>query len=75
MKRHLTQSRTGVLAIILLGMMAIFVMRLFYLQIIKHSEYVSLAQASQQRAGQAIYDGWRYGCSCGTQPNSLYGYR
>ena len=49
MKRHLTQSRTGVLAIILLGMMAIFVMRLFYLQIIKHSEYVSLAQASQQR--------------------------
>lgn len=49
MKRHLTQSRTGVLAVILLGMMAIFVMRLFYLQIIKHSEYVSLAQASQQR--------------------------
>ena len=49
MKRHLTQSRTSVLAIILLGMMAIFVMRLFYLQIIKHSEYVSLAQASQQR--------------------------
>ena len=49
MKRHLTQSRTGVLAIILLGMMAIFVMRLFYLQIIKHGEYVSLAQASQQR--------------------------
>lgn len=50
MNHQLTRSRTGILAIILLGVMAIFVLRLFYLQIIKHSEYVSLAQAGQQRS-------------------------
>lgn len=50
MKQELTQSRTSILAITLLGVMAIFVLRLFYLQIIKHGDYVALAQASQQRS-------------------------
>ncbi len=49
MQRRLTESRTGMLAILLLAVMAIFVLRLFYLQVIKHGEYVALAQASQQR--------------------------
>lgn len=50
MKQELTHSRTGVLAIILVGVMAVFILRLFYLQVIKHGEYVLLAQASQQRS-------------------------
>ncbi len=50
MKRRLVESRTGLLAIILLGVMALFVMRLFYLQIIKHGEYVELAKRSQQHS-------------------------
>ena len=50
MKYDMTRSRTHMLAIILFGVMAIFVVRLFYLQIIKHGEYVSLAQAGQQRS-------------------------
>ncbi len=40
-------SRSIVLAILLLVMMAIFVARLFYLQIIMHSEYVAEAAAEQ----------------------------
>lgn len=43
-------SRTDILAMILLGCMAIFVLRLFWLQVIKHSEYVSIAKQSQQRS-------------------------
>lgn len=35
------------LCVILLGMMAIFVARLFYLQIIKHDDYVAMAAAEQ----------------------------
>jgi cell division protein FtsI (penicillin-binding protein 3) len=40
-------SRSIILCVLLLGMMAIFVMRLFYLQIIMHDEYVSQANAEQ----------------------------
>ena len=48
--QYLTRSRTGLLAIILLGAMAIFVLRLFQLQILQHSEYVERARQSQQRS-------------------------
>lgn len=40
-------SRTKFLAIITLGLMAVFVFRLFYLQIIKHDEYVAEAMKEQ----------------------------
>lgn len=40
-------SRSLILGGLLLAMMAIFVARLFYLQIIKHDEYVAQAQAEQ----------------------------
>lgn len=43
-------SRTDILAILLLGVMAIFVLRLFWLQVIKHGEYVEIARKSQQRS-------------------------
>lgn len=49
MKTRLTQSRTGILAGALLVAMAIFTVRLFYLQILRHGEYVALAERSQQR--------------------------
>ena len=40
-------SRSRILAAVILGIAAIFVIRLFYLQIIQHSHYVDLAQAEQ----------------------------
>ncbi|MCA9325466.1 hypothetical protein KDA23_05395, partial [Candidatus Saccharibacteria bacterium] len=40
-------SRSVLLATLLLGMMGIFVARLFYLQIIMHDEYVQQANAEQ----------------------------
>ena len=40
-------SRSKILAIIVVGLMAVFVVRLFYLQIIKHDEYVALANSEQ----------------------------
>lgn len=40
-------SRTRILAILVIALMAIFVMRLFYLQVIKHDEYVARAQQEQ----------------------------
>lgn len=40
-------SRTRILAFIVIALMAIFVARLFYLQIIKHDEYVALAMKEQ----------------------------
>jgi cell division protein FtsI/penicillin-binding protein 2 len=42
-------SRTRILAALVLGIMAVFVVRLFYLQIIKHSDYVALANQEQIR--------------------------
>ena len=48
--QQLTRSRTSLLAIILLVAMAIFVLRLFQLQILQHDEYVQRAKASQQRS-------------------------
>lgn len=50
MKRRQTMTRTDILAIILTGCMAIFVLRLFWLQVIKHGEYVAIAKRSQQRS-------------------------
>lgn len=40
-------SRTRILAISILGIMAIFALRLFYLQIIQHETYVELARSEQ----------------------------
>ena len=41
-------SRTRILAAVILAIVAIFVVRLFYLQVIKHDYYVSLASEEQQ---------------------------
>lgn len=49
MKGRLAQSRTSLLAIILLGIMAVFVLRLFHLQVLQHGKYVELAARNQQR--------------------------
>jgi cell division protein FtsI (penicillin-binding protein 3) len=40
-------SRSRILAAVILGIAAIFVIRLFYLQVIQHDHYVSLAQSEQ----------------------------
>ena len=40
-------SRSRILAAVILGLAAIFVIRLFYLQVIQHGHYVALAQAEQ----------------------------
>lgn len=40
-------SRTKILAAIVIGLMAVFIVRLFYLQIIKHDDYVVLAKQEQ----------------------------
>lgn len=40
-------SRTRILAILVIGLMAVFVVRLFYLQVIKHEDYVARAQKEQ----------------------------
>lgn len=45
--QQLRRTRTGWLAIILLGAMAIFVLRLFQLQIVQHGMYSELARSSQ----------------------------
>jgi stage V sporulation protein D (sporulation-specific penicillin-binding protein) len=41
-------SRTRILAAVILAIVAIFVVRLFYLQIIRHDYYVGLAKTEQQ---------------------------
>jgi stage V sporulation protein D (sporulation-specific penicillin-binding protein) len=41
-------SRTRILAAVILAIVAIFVVRLFYLQVIKHDYYVNLAKTEQQ---------------------------
>lgn len=46
----LIKNRTDILAMALLGFMAIFVIRLFWLQVINYGEYVSIAKQSQQRS-------------------------
>ncbi len=40
-------SRSIVLTVLLLGVMAVFVARLFYLQVIKHEDYLAQAAAEQ----------------------------
>lgn len=42
-------SRTKLLAILLLAVMAVFVLRLFYLQVVKHDNYVAQAAERQTR--------------------------
>ena len=41
-------SRTRILAAVILGIVAIFVVRLFYLQVIQHDYYVGLAKEEQE---------------------------
>ncbi len=41
-------SRSRILAAVVLGIAAIFVVRLFYLQVIQHSHYVALAKEEQE---------------------------
>ncbi len=45
-----TYSRTDILAMVLIGCMAFFVLRLFWLQVLQHDEYVTMAKQSQQRS-------------------------
>ena len=49
MKTNSYVSRVKILAIILLLIMALFVVRLFWLQVIQHEEYAQAAKNSQQR--------------------------
>ena len=42
-----TSGRTHTIAVIVLAIMAIFVLRLFYLQVIQHDKYVTLANSEQ----------------------------
>src|SRR6478672_5250377 len=42
-------SRIRILAIMCIGIMAIFVLRLFYLQVIEHGKYVALAKSEQEK--------------------------
>jgi len=41
-------SRSRILAAVVLGIMAVFVIRLFYLQVIQHDHYVGLAKEEQE---------------------------
>jgi cell division protein FtsI (penicillin-binding protein 3) len=41
-------SRSRILAVVIFAVMAVFVIRLFYLQVIRHDYYVELARAEQQ---------------------------
>lgn len=47
MQRHLTTKRARFLAAVALGLMAVFVVRLAYMQIIRHDYYVSQADSEQ----------------------------
>lgn len=42
-------NRTRILAILIIGLMALFVVRLFYLQVIQHDHYMMLANSEQMR--------------------------
>lgn len=42
-------NRTRILAILTIGLMALFVVRLFYLQVIQHDHYMMLANSEQMR--------------------------
>lgn len=50
MLKRFVKTRTELLAAIILIVMAIFVLRLFQLQVIDHGEYVNLAKSTQQRS-------------------------
>ena len=41
-------SRSRILAAVVLGIMAVFVLRLFYLQVLQHDHYVTLAKQEQE---------------------------
>ena len=43
----ITKSRTSILSAIVLGLMALFVIRLFYIQVIRHDYYVEQAAGEQ----------------------------
>ena len=42
-------NRTHIMALLLVAVMGVFIVRLFYLQVIRHDHYVSLARAEQTR--------------------------
>ena len=48
--QRIIKNRTDLLAIFLLGFMAIFVLRLFWLQVVNYGEYVTIAKTTQQRS-------------------------
>ncbi len=51
MKLELVQgSRSKILALIVLGIMSVFAIRLFYLQVIRHDHYVTLADQEQLKS-------------------------
>lgn len=50
MQKNNLLKRIDILAIILLGCMAIFVLRLFYLQVVQHQAYTDMAKFWQQRS-------------------------
>lgn len=50
MVQRLADFRIRFLAILLLIVMAIFVVRLFWLQVVQHGQYVEMAKKSQQRS-------------------------
>jgi len=50
MLKRIVDSRISFLAGVLLVVMAIFVVRLFWLQIVKHDQYVTIAKQNQQRS-------------------------
>jgi cell division protein FtsI (penicillin-binding protein 3) len=49
LKEFNANPRIRILAIAIVVLMAVFVMRLFYLQVIEHDKYVALAQQEQQK--------------------------
>lgn len=49
MLKFLTLSRSKKIAIVVLAIMVVFVLRLFYLQVIRHDYYVALASQEQMR--------------------------
>lgn len=49
MLNYLTLSRSKKIAIVVLAIMVVFVLRLFYLQVIRHDYYVALASQEQMR--------------------------
>ena len=71
MNIRFVNSRSRILAALILGVMAVFVVRLFYLQIIMHDEYVAKAEQEQIKPLTILAKrGQVYSLDAGT-PNKL----